>query len=372
MQSRPCIQKGRGKAIVCSSPRRWPAGSNIFVISPPDLKGRGHEHILCSIEWYPHHALKSPPKCAPPSVHTAAGFPLRNVQISRISTTDPLSRPSKGLSSDHTGFSPIRTRRVCPSRQQMSKPILSCRVANLSAGVDTSRSRNSPPPHGVRVWTQNFSLPHGVRACILDGSTSRSSSMLRRVEALTVLVEAESSVSTSSSTSCVPSLAKSRAASSPPCVVSISIHTFLITTAASPQAPRVFPTATPVSPLLAPDRAATATSTALAGNAVMSPAFCTTRSRGWSSTVSLGNGSVGSGHCAPCPASRIRPEARNTPSTATPVGSKNGCFCPRSGYKNCPRRGGGVKKWQNSVHVVVECPLTIISISILDFLSFSR
>ena len=37
-------------------------------------------------------------------------------------------------------------------------------------------------------------------------------------------------------------------------------------------------------------------------------------------------------------------------------GLKNVCFCPRSGYKNCPRRGGGVKKWQNSVHVVVECP----------------
>ena len=25
-------------------------------------------------------------------------------------------------------------------------------------------------------------------------------------------------------------------------------------------------------------------------------------------------------------------------------GSKNVCFCPRSGYKNCPRRGGGSKK----------------------------
>ena len=38
-------------------------------------------------------------------------------------------------------------------------------------------------------------------------------------------------------------------------------------------------------------------------------------------------------------------------------GSKNVCFCPRSGYKNCPRReGGGVKKWQNSVQVVVEWP----------------
>ena len=38
-------------------------------------------------------------------------------------------------------------------------------------------------------------------------------------------------------------------------------------------------------------------------------------------------------------------------------GVKNFCFCPRSGYKNCPRRGGGVKQWQNYVHVVVECPL---------------
>ena len=37
-------------------------------------------------------------------------------------------------------------------------------------------------------------------------------------------------------------------------------------------------------------------------------------------------------------------------------GVKNICFCPLSGYKNCPRREG-VKKWQNSVHVVVECPL---------------
>ena len=25
------------------------------------------------------------------------------------------------------------------------------------------------------------------------------------------------------------------------------------------------------------------------------------------------------------------------------VGVKNVCFCPRSGYKNCPRRGGGAK-----------------------------
>ena len=39
-------------------------------------------------------------------------------------------------------------------------------------------------------------------------------------------------------------------------------------------------------------------------------------------------------------------------------GSKNVCFCPRSWYKNCPRRGEGVRKWQNSVHVVVEWPLS--------------
>ena len=38
-------------------------------------------------------------------------------------------------------------------------------------------------------------------------------------------------------------------------------------------------------------------------------------------------------------------------------GLKDVCFCPRSGYKNCPLRGEGVKKWQNFVHVVVECPL---------------
>ena len=43
-------------------------------------------------------------------------------------------------------------------------------------------------------------------------------------------------------------------------------------------------------------------------------------------------------------------------------GSKNVSFCPHSGNKNYPRRGGGgVKKWQNSVHVVVECPLMILN-----------
>ena len=36
--------------------------------------------------------------------------------------------------------------------------------------------------------------------------------------------------------------------------------------------------------------------------------------------------------------------------------SKNVCFCPCSGYENCPRRGGGSKngKILYSVHVVVE------------------
>ena len=44
----------------------------------------------------------------------------------------------------------------------------------------------------------------------------------------------------------------------------------------------------------------------------------------------------------------------------TRLGVKNVCFCPRPGYKNCQCMGGrgGVKKWQNSVHVVVECPLS--------------
>ena len=35
-------------------------------------------------------------------------------------------------------------------------------------------------------------------------------------------------------------------------------------------------------------------------------------------------------------------------------GSKNDCFCPLSGIKNCPGKGGGGQKWQNSVYVVVE------------------
>jgi len=39
-------------------------------------------------------------------------------------------------------------------------------------------------------------------------------------------------------------------------------------------------------------------------------------------------------------------------------GRKNVCFCPLLGNKSCPHRRAEVKKWQNSVHVVVECPLT--------------
>ena len=39
-------------------------------------------------------------------------------------------------------------------------------------------------------------------------------------------------------------------------------------------------------------------------------------------------------------------------------GDQKMSFCPRWGYKNCPRRGGG-QKWQNSVHVVVEWPLIL-------------
>ena len=35
-------------------------------------------------------------------------------------------------------------------------------------------------------------------------------------------------------------------------------------------------------------------------------------------------------------------------------------FVHAQGIKTVHARGGGVKKWQNSVHVVVECPLTLI------------
>ena len=52
--------------------------------------------------------------------------------------------------------------------------------------------------------------------------------------------------------------------------------------------------------------------------------------------------------------------------------SKNVCFCQRSGYKNSPRRGGVVKKCQNSVHVVVEYPLkNLWTKKLLSFIIFS-
>ena len=42
-------------------------------------------------------------------------------------------------------------------------------------------------------------------------------------------------------------------------------------------------------------------------------------------------------------------------------GSKNVCFCPRSGYKKCARRAGG-QKVAKFCPLVVECPPTQISI----------
>ena len=42
-------------------------------------------------------------------------------------------------------------------------------------------------------------------------------------------------------------------------------------------------------------------------------------------------------------------------------GQKMSVFVHAQGkYKNCPRRGGGVKKWQNSVHVVVESIIFVL------------
>ena len=50
-------------------------------------------------------------------------------------------------------------------------------------------------------------------------------------------------------------------------------------------------------------------------------------------------------------------------------GSKMSVFS-RSRYKNCPHGAEGVKKWQNSVHVVVECPLIYrFFLYFLNFLS---
>ena len=48
------------------------------------------------------------------------------------------------------------------------------------------------------------------------------------------------------------------------------------------------------------------------------------------------------------------------------VGVKNSVFVLAQGIKNCPHKGwGGDKKWQNSVHVVVECPISEKKIKII-------
>ena len=39
------------------------------------------------------------------------------------------------------------------------------------------------------------------------------------------------------------------------------------------------------------------------------------------------------------------------------VGQKRSVFVHAQSIKTVHTEGGGVKKWQNSVHVVVECPL---------------
>ena len=53
-------------------------------------------------------------------------------------------------------------------------------------------------------------------------------------------------------------------------------------------------------------------------------------------------------------------------------GSENVCFYPAQVIKLSKQRGGG-KKWQNSVHVVVESPLTINTDLIsIDNIQYSR
>ena len=51
-------------------------------------------------------------------------------------------------------------------------------------------------------------------------------------------------------------------------------------------------------------------------------------------------------------------------------GQKMSVFVHAQGIKTV-RAGGGVKKWQNSVHVVVECPLMIWQIDLLSFSSIT-
>ena len=41
-------------------------------------------------------------------------------------------------------------------------------------------------------------------------------------------------------------------------------------------------------------------------------------------------------------------------------GQKMSVFVHAYGIKTVHAGGGGVNKWQNSVHVVVECPLTAV------------
>ena len=53
----------------------------------------------------------------------------------------------------------------------------------------------------------------------------------------------------------------------------------------------------------------------------------------------------------------IRGHSKTTRTRWGGTESNNVCFCPRSGYKTV-QAGGGSKNWQNSVHAVVECPLT--------------
>ena len=42
-------------------------------------------------------------------------------------------------------------------------------------------------------------------------------------------------------------------------------------------------------------------------------------------------------------------------------------FVHSQGIKTDNAGGGGVKKWQNSVHVVVECPLKQVQLTVTDF-----
>ena len=41
-------------------------------------------------------------------------------------------------------------------------------------------------------------------------------------------------------------------------------------------------------------------------------------------------------------------------------------FVHAQGINTVHAMGGGVKKWQNSVHVVVECPLTLITYLLMN------